>query len=55
MDLNRKIYGGHFNPGDNPILSTFDVIILEAEGVQAERRLDEELDLELMFPQSIFL
>jgi len=53
MDLNLKIYGGHFNPGGSPVLSTFDVIILETEGVQAERRLDEELDLELMFPQSV--
>lgn len=51
MDMNMKVYGGHFNPGENPVLSTIDVVIFEAEGVRAPRLMDEELDLVLMFPE----
>jgi predicted DNA-binding protein with PD1-like motif len=51
MDEGGKFYGGHFNPGGNPVLSTIDVVITEAAGVKALRMLDKELDLEVMFPQ----
>lgn len=51
MDLDRKIYGGHFNPGNNPVMSTIDIIMIETNSVKAVRKLDPELDLELMFPQ----
>ncbi len=51
MDEGGKFYGGHFNPGGNPVLSTIDVVITEAAGVKAMRMLDKDLDLEVMFPQ----
>ena len=52
MDMKMKIYAGHFNPGENPVLSTMDFIIMETEGVRAQRTLDQDVDLELMLPRS---
>lgn len=51
MDMDMKVHAGHFNPGGNPVLSTIDFVVVETEGVTAERTMDDELGLELMLPR----
>lgn len=52
-DLQMKIYGGHFFPGGNPVLSTIDVAITETAGVKVPRTFDPETELELNAPETV--
>ena len=48
-----RIYGGHFGPGGNPVLSTIDVAITEALGVRVPRVFDPETELVLNAPYTV--
>ena len=41
-DKNAKLYGGHFNKGGNPVLTTMEVVIQELKEVKLIRALDQE-------------
>lgn len=52
MFCNEKLnyFGGHFNPGGNPVWTTVDIAIIETEGVEATRKYDDETGYTLMDP-----
>lgn len=52
-DLEMKIYGGHFSPSGNPVLSTIDVAITETVGVRVPRVFDPETELVLNAPYTV--
>ncbi|MHB0869212.1 MAG: PPC domain-containing DNA-binding protein [Chloroflexota bacterium] len=52
-DLQMKIYGGHFSPSGNPVLSTIDVAITETVGVKVPRVFDPETELVLNAPYTV--
>jgi uncharacterized protein len=52
-DLEMRIYGGHFSPSGNPVLSTIDVSITETVGVKVPRVFDPETELVLNAPYTV--
>ena len=52
-DLQMKVYGGHFFPGGNPVLSTIDVAVTETLGVKVPRVFDPETELALNAPYTV--
>lgn len=50
-DKEGKVFGGHMLKGENPVLTTVDVVINEVEGVNMFRKYDEETDLIQFDPQ----
>jgi len=45
------VYGGHFVKGQNPVLVTMDLIIVEVKGVKLLRKYDEETELVNFAPE----
>ena len=39
------IYGGHMEPGENPVAATVDLMIVEVKGVEMIRKYDEETEI----------
>lgn len=52
-DLDGRLWGGHFYEGDNPIFSTFEVVIQEILGVRHTKIYDEESEVKLIKPVKI--
>jgi predicted DNA-binding protein with PD1-like motif len=52
-DLDGRVWGGHFYEGDNPIFSTFEVVIQEILGVRHTKIYDEESEVKLIKPIKI--
>ena len=64
MDQKGRVWGGHFYregtvmpdgqklPGGNPVLATIDFTILAHEGAKITRKLDPELRIKAMMPES---
>ena len=49
-DLEGRCWGGHFYEGDNPIFSTFEIVIQEILGVRHTKIYDEESEVKLIKP-----
>jgi len=49
-DVNRKVYGGHFKCGGNPVLATMEVLIAELQDLELVRRYDEEVGFVVTWP-----
>jgi len=49
-DKNGTVFGGHIVKGQNPTLTTVDVVIMEVEGVSMLRQYDAETDLTQFYP-----
>lgn len=45
------VYGGHFMKGQNPVLTTIDLIIIEIKGAKLLRRYDDETGLVNFAPE----
>lgn len=45
-----EVFGGHIVKGQNPSLTTVDIVILEAEGIKMLRKNDEETELTQFYP-----
>lgn len=50
-DKNGAVFGGHLVKGENPALTTVDLVIIEVAGVEMLRQYDEETDLTQFYPQ----
>lgn len=50
-DSRGTVFGGHLVKGENPVLTTCDLIIAPIEGVDFVRRLDEETELVQFLPR----
>lgn len=50
-DKTGKVFGGHLVKGENPVLTTVDMIINEILDVQMIRKYDEETDLTQFSPE----
>lgn len=50
-DKEGKVFGGHMLKGQNPVLTTVDLVINEIKDVQMLRKYDEETDLTQFDPQ----
>lgn len=50
-DAAGHVYGGHFNPGGNPVLVTMEVAIGQLAGVTLAREYDPETDLPVTRPR----
>ena len=50
-DKDCKVFGGHLVKGENPALTTVDMMISEIADVQILRKYDEETDLVQILPQ----
>lgn len=48
-DKEGTVFGGHIVKGQCPVLTTVDVVIQEAKGVEMIRKYDEETDLTQVF------
>ncbi len=48
-DKEGTVFGGHIVKGQCPVLTTVDVVIQEAQGVEMIRKYDEETDLTQVF------
>ncbi|MGI6084936.1 MAG: PPC domain-containing DNA-binding protein [Acetivibrionales bacterium] len=48
---NGTVFGGHLVKGQNPTLTTVDLVIIEVEGVEMLRQYDEETDLTQFYPK----
>ena len=48
-DKEGKVFGGHMVKGENEVLTTNDVIMIENVGVEMIRKYDEETDLTQVF------
>ena len=48
-DKDGVVFGGHIVKGQCPVLTTVDVMIQEADGVEMVRAYDEETDLTQVF------
>lgn len=44
-------FGGHFSAGNNPVLATIDLVIVEVDGAKMMRRFDPESGLIMMSPE----
>lgn len=51
-DKEGKVFGGHIVKGQNPVLTTVDVVINEIKDVQMFRKYDEETELIQFDPQA---
>lgn len=51
-DKDGKVFGGHIVKGECPVLTTVDVVITEATGVEMIRKYDEETDLTQVFVET---
>lgn len=49
-DKEGNVFGGHLVKGENPTLTTVDVVITEIIGLEMQRRYDEETDLTQFYP-----
>lgn len=49
-DKDGTVFGGHLVKGENPTLTTIDVVITEIVGIQMLRQYDEETDLTQFYP-----
>lgn len=47
-DLNGRLWGGHFHEGDNPVFSTFEIVIQEILDLRHTKIWDEESEVELV-------
>jgi len=45
------VFGGHLVKGQNPTLTTVDIVIIEVEGIKMLRQYDDETDLTQFYPQ----
>jgi predicted DNA-binding protein with PD1-like motif len=50
VDLDGRCWGGHFYEGDNPVYSTFEIVIQEIVGVRHTKIYDEESEVKLIKP-----
>ncbi len=50
-DKEGIVFGGHMVKGENPVLTTVDIVITEVKEVEMYRRYDEETDLIQFYPQ----
>lgn len=53
MDKNGKVFGGHIEKGDNPVLNTLEVTIIEGTGLQVDRVYDDETGFVQSLPREI--
>ncbi|MGE4284814.1 MAG: PPC domain-containing DNA-binding protein [Clostridia bacterium] len=44
-DKKGTVFGGHLVKGQNPCLTTVDIVIIEVEGIEMLRQYDDETDL----------
>lgn len=47
----RKVFGGHFSTGGNPVLATIDLVIVEIDGAKLMRRFDPATGLQVFSPE----
>jgi len=47
-DLDGRLWGGHFHEGNNPVFSTFEVVIQEIQNLRHTKIWDEESETELL-------
>ena len=47
----HRSFGGHFSAGDNPVLATIDLVIVEVDGAKMLRRFDPESGMVMMSPE----
>lgn len=47
-DLDGKIWGGHFHEGNNPVFSTFELVISEISGIRHTKIWDDESEVKLI-------
>jgi hypothetical protein len=48
VDWDGRMWGGHFHEGNNPVFSTFEIVIQEIVGVRHTRVWDDESGAELL-------
>jgi len=49
-DDKGRLYGGHFLKGENPVLLTLDVVILEFRGISLSRDYDPDIEMKVITP-----
>lgn len=49
-DKDGRVFGGHLVKGENPALTTVDLVVIESESVQMLRTADEETGLTQFYP-----
>jgi predicted DNA-binding protein with PD1-like motif len=54
-DKEGKVFGGHIVAGGNPVLATLDAYILQTEGAETLRQMDEDIGMALGIPQGHFV
>jgi hypothetical protein len=47
-DLDGKVWGGHFHEGNNPVFSTFELVIQEISGLRHTKVWDDESEVKLI-------
>jgi len=50
-DKNGNVQGGHFIRGENPVLITCEVVLIQVEGIHMIRAYDPEVDMKVFFPK----
>jgi hypothetical protein len=50
-DDKGRLYGGHFLPGESPVLLTLDLVIFEFTDVLLSRDYDPEIEMKLIIPR----
>ncbi|MCX5818829.1 MAG: DNA-binding protein [Deltaproteobacteria bacterium] len=48
IDLDGRCWGAHFYEGDNPVYSTFEIVIQEIAGIRHTKVYDEECEVKLI-------
>ena len=53
-DKEGKVFGGHIVAGENPVLATLDAYIVETDGAETIRQMDEDIGMGVGIPQGHF-
>jgi predicted DNA-binding protein with PD1-like motif len=53
-DKEGKVFGGHIVAGENPVLATLDAYIVEADGTETIRQMDDDIGMGVGIPQGYF-
>ena len=54
-DKEGKVFDGHIVAGGNPVLATLDAYILQTDGAETLRQMDEDIGMALGIPQGGFV
>jgi len=54
-DKEGAVFGGHIVAGGNPVLATLDAYIVEADGTETIRQMDEDVGMGIGIPQGHFV